>query len=138
MSWSTSCRLKNGTYSICYGIRSCRKPRRLRCWVYPCRRSNGAGSQRDGGCTTFSSARRPGAGCLMASNERLDDLLTAYEERRQQGESIAPEELCSAHPELLDEFKRCIAALDSMNRLLEGGEEATEEDGARPIIAGFE
>src|SRR6266849_2823253 len=61
----------------------------------------------------------------MTEQTRLDALLLRYEELRAQGTSASPEELCLECPELLEELKRQIRALDSMNALLV--EAASEE-----------
>ena len=47
----------------------------------------------------------------MSDNEKIDELLDRWEELREQGESISPEELCRDCPELLDAVKEQIFAL---------------------------
>ncbi len=54
----------------------------------------------------------------MSVNERLDDLLLRWEELQEQGQSITPEELCRDYPELLNELRRRIQALQSLNPAL--------------------
>ncbi len=54
----------------------------------------------------------------MSVNERLEDLLLRWEELREQGQSITPEELCRECPELLVELRRRIEALQSLNPAL--------------------
>lgn len=43
--------------------------------------------------------------------DQIDNLLDRWETARDRGESLAAEELCQEHPELLDEIKNAIAAL---------------------------
>src|SRR3972149_6769482 len=54
----------------------------------------------------------------MANETQVKDLLVLWEERREQGRSVTPEELCSDCPDLLDELKRRIRALESVAALL--------------------
>src|SRR5207245_5393604 len=61
----------------------------------------------------------------MTEQTRLDALLVRYEELRTQGASVSPEELCHDCPELLQDMKRQIRELESMNALLGGA--ASEE-----------
>lgn len=42
----------------------------------------------------------------MAVDDRLVDLLLRWEELRDQGQSVRPEELCRDCPELLEEVRR--------------------------------
>jgi WD40 repeat protein len=55
---------------------------------------------------------------MSASSESpggpVTDLLLRWEERRLQGQSITPAELCREHPDLLDEVTRRIAALEEI------------------------
>ncbi|HEY7329549.1 MAG TPA: protein kinase [Gemmataceae bacterium] len=51
----------------------------------------------------------------MSVNERLGDLLLRWVELQKQGKPITPEELCRDHPELLDELRRRIEALQSLD-----------------------
>jgi serine/threonine protein kinase len=55
------------------------------------------------------------------TEDRLSELLLLWEERNDEGRPISPEELCSDSPELLAELKKRIAALRSMNALLNDG-----------------
>ena len=43
--------------------------------------------------------------------DQIDELLDRWEAARDRGESLAPEDLCREHPELLNEIKHAIAAL---------------------------
>src|SRR5262245_952215 len=56
----------------------------------------------------------------MSAN-RLGDLLLHWEELREQGRTVTPEELCrdAGAPELLDELRRRIQALQAMNPALD-------------------
>src|SRR5579884_1132565 len=54
----------------------------------------------------------------MSVDERLEDLLLRWEELLEQGQPITPEALCRDCPELLDELRRHIEALQSLNPAL--------------------
>jgi WD40 repeat protein/tRNA A-37 threonylcarbamoyl transferase component Bud32 len=54
----------------------------------------------------------------MSVEERLADLLVRWEEQKEQGQPVTPEELCRDCPELLDELRRRIQALESLNPAL--------------------
>src|SRR6266851_4397811 len=62
----------------------------------------------------------------MADQTSLEELLLRYDELRQQGQAISPEELCGEHTELLEEVRREIQELEALNRLL--GAAASETD----------
>ncbi len=51
----------------------------------------------------------------MNNDARLLDLLTQYEDAKAQGRLLTAEELCSDCPELLDEVREKLAALERMN-----------------------
>src|SRR6516162_6626231 len=51
------------------------------------------------------------------SADPLGDLLLRWEELHEQGRSVTPEELCGDCPELLDELRRRIQALQALNAL---------------------
>src|SRR5262245_34609492 len=53
----------------------------------------------------------------MAS-DRVTDLLLRWEELSERGESVTPEELCRDCPELLDELRRRVRALRSLDTAL--------------------
>ncbi len=62
----------------------------------------------------------------MLSDERVDDLVLLWEERKEQGTPVSPEELCRQEgcPELAEEVCRQVAALESIgNQLLARDEE---------------
>jgi WD40 repeat protein/predicted Ser/Thr protein kinase len=54
----------------------------------------------------------------MSVEERLADLLLRWDELKEEGQPITPEELCRDCPELLDELRRHIEALQSLNPAL--------------------
>src|SRR5215472_9317143 len=54
----------------------------------------------------------------MPVDERLADLLLRREELKEQGQCVTPEELCRDCPELLDELRRHIQALQSLDPAL--------------------
>ena len=58
---------------------------------------------------------------------RIQELLEQWEDSRQQGRQVLPEELCADCPSLLDELKRQIAALESMQWLLESADSSESE-----------
>lgn len=53
------------------------------------------------------------------NDERLTDLLLEWEEARDQGKPVTPEQLCRDCPELLPRLKKKIAALEALNPLLQ-------------------
>src|SRR5215510_10741141 len=55
----------------------------------------------------------------MPDESSLNDLVSRWEELRRQGRSVRPEELCAGRPELLDELRRQIDELASMEDFLE-------------------
>jgi eukaryotic-like serine/threonine-protein kinase len=74
----------------------------------------------------------------MLLDERVHDLLSQWEHG---GRSRTPEQLCAGCPELLEELRRRIQQLSSVERLLGTGELDDEEgEAARtpPQIAGYE
>src|SRR5262245_18577160 len=50
----------------------------------------------------------------MSLTPLVSELVLRWQERQQQGQTVTPEELCSDCPELLDELKRQIRAVVSM------------------------
>jgi serine/threonine-protein kinase len=50
----------------------------------------------------------------MSTNERLLDLVLRWEQLREQGQPVTPEELCRDCAELLPELKRCLQDLQAM------------------------
>jgi tetratricopeptide (TPR) repeat protein len=52
----------------------------------------------------------------MSADPRVDDLLLCWEKLRQQGHTVSVEELCRDCPELIDEVRRRIEALDGVPR----------------------
>ena len=49
----------------------------------------------------------------------VDELLTRWDEARQRGSTIAAEELCRDCPEQVEELRRRIEVMQSMERLLD-------------------
>ena len=68
----------------------------------------------------------------MSSREgnHLDDLLLEWEERRERGESVLPEELCAAVPHLIHELVRRIRLLEAGDRLVQGRVQGIASDGS--------
>jgi serine/threonine-protein kinase len=62
-----------------------------------------------------------------SGDARLDAMLERWEEALEEGITITPEELCGNCPELLDDFKRHIAALRQIDRKLKTQAGAGEE-----------
>jgi serine/threonine-protein kinase len=54
----------------------------------------------------------------MSDRERIDSLVVRFEELREHGTPLSPEELCRDCPELLAELKEQLRVLSSMNALL--------------------
>jgi tRNA A-37 threonylcarbamoyl transferase component Bud32 len=85
----------------------------------------------------------------MTDESRLLDLVVRWEELREAGESVTPEELCAECPELVEELRKRIQALAAVERVLDVGETQPMLDGppsfalglagsSRPTIAGYE
>jgi WD40 repeat protein len=55
---------------------------------------------------------------LMSDEELLLDLLEVWEERRQRGHPVSPEELCRDCPHLLEALRQRIQAIQKMNAVL--------------------
>src|SRR5215475_14076174 len=66
----------------------------------------------------------------MAS-DRVGDLLLRWEELSERGESVAPEELCRDCPELLDELRRRIRALQALSPALDTTSGASPPTGSQ-------
>jgi WD40 repeat protein/tRNA A-37 threonylcarbamoyl transferase component Bud32 len=64
----------------------------------------------------------------MVIEERLADLLLRREELKEQGQCVTPEELCRDCPELLDELRRHIQALQSLDPALAAACSPTKDD----------
>src|SRR5262249_44173460 len=67
------------------------------------------------------------------SSDRVEDLLLRWEELSERGESVTPEELCRDCPELLDELRRRVNALQALKPALESP--PTVYDAATPDTA---
>jgi serine/threonine-protein kinase len=73
----------------------------------------------------------------MADQPSVSELLLRWQGGRQRGEAISAEELCAGCPELLDEVRRRIAALQSMDATLGGSHEGpvpAREEGLFPWL----
>jgi serine/threonine-protein kinase len=68
--------------------------------------------------------------------EVLSERLLHWQERRQQGRPASAEELCADCPELIDELRRQIRAIESMEALLGIGDRTTADEPAAPVPAG--
>src|SRR5262249_56242096 len=53
----------------------------------------------------------------MSGQEKVGELLVRWDELREQGQEVPPEKLCADSPELLDDLKRQIMLLKSMDWL---------------------
>ncbi len=71
---------------------------------------------------------------------RLDDLLLRWEELRDAGQAVTPEQLCADTPELLDDLRKQIAALQAFDPVARFGQEtagaATGSDGRKETATG--
>jgi formylglycine-generating enzyme required for sulfatase activity/tRNA A-37 threonylcarbamoyl transferase component Bud32 len=84
----------------------------------------------------------------MPSQTRVSELLLRWEERREQGQPISPEDLCRDCPEQLPELRRLIQALEAMRPALATASEAAtvppappgdgEATATVPGVAGYE
>jgi serine/threonine protein kinase len=76
-------------------------------------------------------------------DDRIDDLLAAWEDLREQGRVVTAEEICAGCPELAPELARRIRVLDAMERLVNlppdppraGGEDGREDEPAPGVKA---
>src|SRR5262245_62160617 len=66
-------------------------------------------------------------------SEVLSERLLHWQERRRQGRPASAEELCADCPELLDELRQQIRALESMEALLGMGDGTTADLPAAPV-----
>src|SRR5437868_10715795 len=56
----------------------------------------------------------------MSPKERISELLLHWEELRDEGRTVPPEELCRDYPELTDAVRRRIEALEAVYRVPNG------------------
>src|SRR2546421_10938389 len=64
----------------------------------------------------------------MSTSTRLSELLLRWQELRRQGQTLAAEELCADCPQLADDLRQQIQALESMESLIgmgAGGRDST-------------
>jgi WD40 repeat protein len=71
----------------------------------------------------------------MRSVDQETDLLLRWQELRDQGHSVTPEELCAVHPELLDGVKRGIEKLGRLEAVRNGADSA---DVTLPVVSGYD
>src|SRR3954451_24283513 len=71
--------------------------------------------------------------CFSDIPSKLDDLLLEWEERAEQGEVVAPEELCAGTPELLGELKRRIKLLGACEELIGSGQPGADHSERMPV-----
>ena len=57
----------------------------------------------------------------MSNEDRLTDLLVAWEDAAANGDALTPEEHCRDHPDLLDAFLKLLAQLGPVNAVLREG-----------------
>lgn len=62
----------------------------------------------------------------MAQAEQIEDLLLHWEELREQGQTISPEELCGTRSDLVEEVRRRIRAVEAICRVPNGSDFVTE------------
>src|SRR5262245_35086015 len=82
----------------------------------------------------------------MPEGDLIDELMLRWEAARGQGLNLQPEELCAAHPQLLDAVRQRILAIQTMERVLgfrPNDPQATMRQGVRvevplPQIPGYE
>src|SRR5262245_8106953 len=59
----------------------------------------------------------------MATDIQLKELLLRWEELRDQGQPVTPEDLCRDQPQLLEPLRKRIAVLNAMDSMLETAEQ---------------
>src|SRR3954451_7946217 len=72
-----------------------------------------------------TGSRVPGIGTLggegdMNKDDRIVELLLAWEDATARGDPPTPEDLCRDCPELLPEFRRVLGGVGAVNALLKG------------------
>jgi serine/threonine protein kinase len=73
----------------------------------------------------------------MHPEDRLEELLDQWEDSREKGTPVSPEELCRDAPELLDELKRRVKNLDAFDRFLCAtvvNAEGADSDDSLPVM----
>src|SRR5262245_31257419 len=73
----------------------------------------------------------------MSDGERLLDLLADWEQHRQEGKTLSPEELCPDDPTLRQELRRRISRRQQLHELLEPAE-PPEAAAGPPEVPGYE
>lgn len=62
------------------------------------------------------------------SDDHLYDLVIQWDQRRQLGEEVSPEDLCADQPELLDELKSCISDVQMTDWAFEPDDDEDDDD----------
>src|SRR5262245_57872303 len=77
----------------------------------------------------------------MSVEEQLEDLLLRWEELRDQGQTVTPEELCRDCPELLDELRRRVRVLLALEPVLDAAKTSPADTGPpasnRTVVEGL-
>ena len=73
----------------------------------------------------------------MANEESLEELLDRWEESREKGRELTPEQLCADEPGLLDELRRRIGDVQAVERFLQTADDADAEAAAGEALASF-
>jgi hypothetical protein len=61
------------------------------------------------------------------NEDRLDDLLVMWDERRKEGRELSAEELCENDPELIEDLKRGIHAITAMRPFVELDDDSEDD-----------
>src|SRR5262245_61189962 len=70
-----------------------------------------------------------------STNEAISELILRWQNDRNRGQDVTPEELCVGHPEWLEEIRRQLKAIRAMEQALGVGMETTDvADAASPHI----
>lgn len=72
----------------------------------------------------------------MPIDPQLQELLDRWEDLRERGKEISAQELCREHPELLEELKRRIKALQAMSWLLDTDPSEGDDSSRPPLTLG--
>ena len=71
----------------------------------------------------------------MTNEMRLQELLARWEQARERGEPVTPEELCRHHPELLEEFSREVRGLERLAQILAISEGSPPQNSSMSLVA---
>src|SRR5690348_4328871 len=95
-------------------------------------------------CCGASCRGRDRGGPAMSADGPVSDLLLRWEELREEGQTVSAEELCRDCPELADEVRRRIEALEAVYRVPNRPPAETQAEtcprpaAAPPQIPGYE